>query len=472
MCCLCSHLAHILFQLQLSAYRLSGLSHSLWLFWDMVSSGSAQDRKAMWTTARQGTLAPIEQAKVWGIKWACEKFGKKCGFKVPQEDIAASVRKVGGGHPNQGAISKLMAAMDDPDWYPGKEADDACKPGPKPLFTAQMQQAVANSAMALKRRGEEPSATEVKARCPEASTNPDTGDPFTDKYIHRVFSSRCFDDGAEEPWTQKGPYAKTALSPPMMTLRLAWGRAQERLGHDGAWFLRHVIFVDPCHTILSNKPRTAFDEHQASFGKGKRWMSPDTSSQSRNLRASPYATKQCQAGDRKVWWFIVMVRGHVHHEVMGRDWVQGGAGMAEFVSRLDAICHRYVGKGDKLPRVVFSDRGPGFYQSSTGHIVGEYFNALRKHGYRAYAGSDASKQPPDMPDLFPHETAVAWTRTYMKKHPRPKASLDEMEADLRATLVKCAKHINENYDVEGLHKSLPDRIAKMIQLRGDRLVQH
>ena len=66
---------------------------------------SAKDRQAMWTSApRDGTLAPMQQAKVWGIKWALDRYGRKYGFKVPQLDIAKAVTKQGGGHPTQCVI--------------------------------------------------------------------------------------------------------------------------------------------------------------------------------------------------------------------------------------------------------------------------------------------------------------------------------------------------------------------------------
>ena len=77
-----------------------------------------------------------------------------------------------------------------------------------------------------------------------------------------------------------------------------------------------------------------------------------------------------------------------------------------------------------------------------------------------------------MPDILPHETAVAWTRHYLKKHPLPKGDLDGMEVALRRTLAEGATFINENYDVEGLHSSFPKRVAELIRLKGDRLVQH
>ena len=217
--------------------------------------------------------------------------------------------------------------------------------------------------------------------------------------------------------------------------------------------------MDPCHTILTDRPRSNFDERQASYGKSKRWMSQDAKAASRNLLASPYATKQTQFGDRKIWWFIMLFRGKVHYEIMGSDWRQTGAGVAHMVGRLQGVLRANLGRGTPLPRVILSDRGPGLYQASTGHIVGDYNNALKKHGFRAYAGADASKQPPDMPDVFPHETAVAWTRQYLKKYPLTKGTgLAAMERELADRLGECKKHINAAYDVGGLCSSYTRRM--------------
>ena len=94
-------------------------------------------------------------------------------------------------------------------------------------------------------------------------------------------------------------------------------------------------------------------------------------------------------------------------QVMGDDWEQTGAGMAVFIARLPKILRKMVGAEEALPRIVFSDRGPGFYQGSTGSIVNAYCTALREHKFRAFAGENALWQPADMPDLFMHETVAA-----------------------------------------------------------------
>ena len=81
----------------------------------MVLLKAAKDRHAMWSSARHGTLAPAQQAKLWAIDWVMDKYGEKYNFKRPQEDICKAVTKVGGGHPGREVVSKLFAL---PHWTP------------------------------------------------------------------------------------------------------------------------------------------------------------------------------------------------------------------------------------------------------------------------------------------------------------------------------------------------------------------
>ena len=191
---------------------------------------------------------------------------------------------MGGGTPSQNAVSDLLKTIAaDSDWYPGKNIDEQPKGGRPTEFTPQMQQACANAAMALKRYGG-----------------------------HVI------------------PYHKTALSDEAHRFRLKWACAQERLGRTDGWFFQHVVFVDPCNTVLSDSHKTGFDENQSTYGKGPRWMSKDKRMSSRNLRASPYATKQARKGDMRAWWFIVLARGKVGVVFMPRSWRQTDVGIAQF----------------------------------------------------------------------------------------------------------------------------------------------
>ena len=52
---------------------------------------------------------------------------------------------------------------------------------------------------------------------------------------------------------------------------------------------------------------------------------------SENLVATPYAAKQKQWTDERVWWYVVLARGKVVLHVMPMDYVQNGHGHADFV---------------------------------------------------------------------------------------------------------------------------------------------
>ena len=79
-------------------------------------------------------------------------------------------------------------------------------------------------------------------------------------------------------------------------------------------------------------------------------------------------------------------------------------------------------------------------------------------------------EPADMPDVFPHETAVAWTRHYLKKFPLTKGKgLDAMERELTARLNECRKHINRNMDVSDLCSSYTRRMQELAAAKGERL---
>ena len=422
-----------------------------------------------WVSGEEGKLPPNEQAKLWALVTMSARFG----LKLSPNKMKDVVKKVGGGSPCERAVQLWVQTFkEDPDWYPGKTREDAEKRRPKPTFTVQKQLAVARAAEAEKRAGNEPTVAAVRLRAPKATLNPKTGQPYGDKYILQVFRTRCFDEGASLPWGHLVPHCKTALSPAMQELRFDWSKAQIKAGHPDHWFWQNVVWMDPCSTVLSETDRAAFDEKQASYGRnGKRWGSPDARASSRMLRASPYATKQCQWGDERVWWFVVLFRGFVRFVVMPDSFTQTGAGVAMFVDGLEKVLKKSLGNTTPLPRIVFTDRGPGLYQGSTGHIVKKYNDALKRNGFRPYAGCDASNQPSDIADCLPHETAVAWARNYLKKRPLDKKrGLEDMREQLVDVLADAENHVNSNYNVEKLCKGTSnERMRKLRKKEGDRL---
>lgn len=421
-----------------------------------------------WVSGRLGTLSPWSQSLVC----AFSVVSNTRGLSLTDSEIAAQVSKVGGGHPTRNSIRVLRAKFEaDVEWHPGKQDEEAGVPGRPKTITPQQQQALAKCAMTLKAKGIEPSAPQVIAHCPAASVNKDTGGVFTHKVILDVFKTRCFDSSPDAPWQQLCAKHKTALTPEMVANRLAWGETMLALKHHSGWYHRHCIWMDPCSSIIPGRPKSQFDQQQASYGKGKRWVSADSRDTSRNLRASPYAGKQVQRGDLKVWWFVVLAQGKVHVEVLGDKWKQNGEGQALMVSRLPHILASLLGDTAAKPDVVFTDRGPGFYHPSTGNICPEYLSALSAYGFRPWAGDQSKWQPPDIPDMLLHETVVAWLRKYLKHHPlKLVQDHDTNKQRLASLLSEAASYINTWYEVEQLSMSLPRRLWELVHVtEGDRL---
>ena len=75
-------------------------------------------RKA-WTEGRTGTLSALSEAKAWALRevWRSEGNGEWGLMKF----VGERVPKIGGGNPQQPAVSKFFAKVDeDPEWFPGK----------------------------------------------------------------------------------------------------------------------------------------------------------------------------------------------------------------------------------------------------------------------------------------------------------------------------------------------------------------
>ena len=142
-------------------------------------------------------MSPWSQALVVALLKLCSS--KK--LDLSYAEIAKHVSKIGGGHPSKQAIAALHSSTkSDKHWHPGKEKPGAKKRGPKNKFSKAQKQVVANSAMALKKAGVEPTVANVMARCPRASTNPSTGEAFTSPTITKVLKTMCYDVKPTEPW--------------------------------------------------------------------------------------------------------------------------------------------------------------------------------------------------------------------------------------------------------------------------------
>ena len=67
-----------------------------------------------------------------------------------------------------------------------------------------------------------------------------------------------------------------------------------------------------------------------------------------------------------------------------------------------------------------------------------------------------------------HETAMAWVRERLKKTV-PRDPCSETVQAYGTRLKDVAVYINQHYDVDGLCRKLPKRVAESLDAKGDRL---
>ena len=420
--------------------------------------------RSFWLHAQDGRLCPWEQAKALGLREASRELHKG---KTNLPWIAARVTKVGGGHPGKSALHEFFKLVDsDDDWFPGKHS--GTKRGPKPLLTPAKRRNIAQSAMAAKKtHGNEPCVAAVVHACPASTMNTSTGNPFCDKTIRKVFLEDCYDFDPEHPWKFQAPLQKTYLPQGVKQHRLTMAKHLLRRGPSAAWWAQHVVWFDPCCSVIPGSQRQYDKMRQACKGR-KRYISDDAKLYSPNLPGPPTALKQKQWEGRKINWFVVLARGVVHVEVMPEDWPLDGSGLALFVQRLPAVLRKMLGPTAPLPRTVFTDRGTGMYIPA-GKIVARYEAAVKKAGFKVYWGPDAAQQSPDMGDLLLHETVVAWFRQRMKVEKPAVVPWEETQAQWTQRARRVVRYINENYDVAALCREFPHRLQKVVDSEGERL---
>ena len=125
-------------------------------------------------------------------------------------------------------------------------------------------------------------------------------------------------------------------------------------------------------------------------------------------------------------------------------------------------------QGTTPPRVLFVDRGKGFYTVATARITREFNDALRAHGLRAFMGQDARQQPGSLQEVMLHETAVSWLRHRLTLT-APADAWEETPAQYASRVRRCCADINSTLDVAGLCRDFPNRIQTLLDKKSGRL---
>ena len=234
---------------------------------------------------------------------------------------------------------------------------------------------------------------------------------------------------------------------------------------------RCVLWCDLCNSVLPRTQRKATDMTLARKG-GKGWMSKGSQEHSQNLRAPKHVLKLSSSDTVRVWWVPILTRGKLHIEALPDDFPgETQAGAEVMVAKVRAGLNvRFQGDTATPPRVLFTDRGNGFYDSGSGAITDKYKAALRLHHLRAFFGDDASVQPGQLQEVMLHETAVSWMRVRLAQT-LPRRCWEETLEAYRARLKTCAAHINDTFDVAGLCRELPERVRELDRRQGERLAK-
>ena len=144
-------------------------------------------------------------------------------------------------------------------------------------------------------------------------------------------------------------------------------------------------------------------------------------------------------------------------------------GAAAFVKAVrSALNIRF--RGGSAPRVLFTDRGAGFFNPGSGRITDQYSAALADHGLQAFQGDSAAVQPGKLSELLLHETAVAWVRLKLATS-LPACPWEETSQQHLARLRRIAASINAEHDVVGLCRALPSRVNLLHERRGGKLAK-
>ena len=425
-----------------------------------------------WTTAAPGRLSPAEQCKLWALRQVLRMQGED---DEQYDWMASQVTVMGGGHPGRQSVRDFFKRVDaaGDSWYPGVSLG---KRGRPLEMTKKKRQALAKSMMAAKARGEMPCYDTALAYCENSTFNDKAQAVFSRGTINKVLTTDCYDETPDRPWEFRYGAKRRPLTAEAKELRTEWAERILQEGHTAAWFHDNIVWMDICSKVIPGTPSVALDQARTAQNKKKRLMSPGATEKSINLGGSVTADKQCGYGSTRVYFGVVLARGRVGVVVFPDvDQYPGETpeGARLLVERLPCALDKMLGSPAKKPRILFTDRGPGFYHRRWGTVTGDYESACHEHGFKLWAGTNSKKgpraQPPDLADFLLHETVVPWLRS-REERTRPTRPWQETPHELEVRLQQAADWANTWFDGRSLCMGVPKRLSAMVsETHGDRL---
>ena len=426
-----------------------------------------------WLGGPEDRLCGREQAKAWALRecWREEHDSDHGLYKF----VAARVNKTKDGLPNGGnptgdAVKQLFDKIDgDDEWFPGKHCGG--KRGPQPILKGGKKTGLIQAAKKIKRDGGEITYTGLIANAPKATLNPDTGEPVDRKQVFKALREHAPDaNNPEEKWDLHPRLTRKALTETQQEKRLVWAKwIRDVVALTAEWFFMNLVWVDLCNSILPRTQKFATEQALARRSD-KFWGLKSEQTHSASLRGDRKSLKmKPKTGAIRVWFVPILARGKFHIEALPEEFPgETEAGAAIMVARVRAALN--IRFRDEAPTILFTDRGNGFFESRSGKMTSGYRDALREHGLKAFMQDGAAIQPGELQEVMLHETAMAWVRNRLSRTV-PREAWTETVPEYVSRLKQVAAYINDNYNVEGLNRELPQRVQDLIDAEGDRIKQ-
>ena len=460
---------------------LSSLACPVLLLRLFVMDATQQSLRDLWINARTGTLSAREQSRAWALRevWIDNNVTRKVARdKLTRKDLYGMLEFVrtrvfvagkDATNPTTNSLKMLFTKIDDDvEWFPGKRDPNAAPPGPPPVLRGVKRNAVAQAAMALKRRGTEPTFADIVAQCPSAVINPATGEPVYPPRVYKVIGEDCYDNDPSYPWRNQPRVAKQCLTADAMTRRWNWGQDMLPLKQTGNWYYENIVWTDICNSVLARTRTKAAEQALARKG-GRGWISDDSKYEPENMRGDTSSLKLGGSDTQRVYWAPILTRGKLHVEILPPGFPGDTEDGAEIlVHKVRAALNVRFQNVTRPPRVLFVDRGNGFYVQTTGDITGKYASALKACGLKNYMSDNCGLQPGKLGDVLLHETAVAWIRR-RERMTVPACAWEETREAFGTRIKSIVCDFNAKYDVESLCREFPDRMQKLVDGKGKKL---
>ena len=355
------------------------------------------------------------------------------------------------------------------------------------MYSDHQKAEVARVAMDLKRKLIAPTPRLVRARLPQIARNPSTGMPMSNKAIHSVFTTLCFDEDEDDPWQWLPSPAQDYIPESLKPLRVKCAQHILKEFSSSAWY-SHVA-IDPCSSLLPRTAQRLEDQQVAAMGNQK-WMSPASARKGANLRAPATAKKQGGKNVLQVHWTPVFARGKIHLYVCDADAasrdasllckLNDSANLAKFIRNvLPAILQhmKCKYKWANIPRTIVHDKASYMVTPSHDRLQVVFCAALQEAGFTSWIGDNNSSCEwlvARWGDVYLHETAISHVRRLLDTD-FPCTHIHETAKQFEKRMAKVQDHMNSDYfnagggGLHGLARSLHERCKEVLRRKGERV---